>query len=293
MDELVRAPHFEGLFYPSDPQELKQTINHSFSEPNSNKKDKEIVLSGCILPHGAYEYCGKILGSTIRGLHRQLNSARTSKYKDISRILILAPELNPGVEGIKLPQSNIFRSPIGDTWVDTDYCNVLETSSMLYQVDETSHLQEYTIEIVLPFLQEWFPHLPIVPLLVQPETPIQRLPMLLSGLRIAEQESTGRSLVLCISNCHKPAPLDQALILKDTYFQLLRDQTREQLIDTFSTTANDHPFIPYGFFACALGIHMVRLEYGNLHLLSVDNEISPPLDFNKGRIHYHGFTFLH
>jgi len=314
MKDIVRAPHFEGMFYDSDPEGLKIQIgakdyshnnpdqqslypDHLSLEHDDPSTNRTHILGGCIIPHGAYEYCGSVIKSTIHGANSFFNRFSTdhtfNHEKKPTRIIILAPELNPSTEGIKIPLSNWFRSPIGVSKVDREFCEILQSSSMLVQIDETSHLQEYTIEILLPYLQSFFPDLPIVPLLVQSTTPPQRLNTLLSGLLIAEQESSGSSFVIAVTNCHKPAPLPKAIELQKTYLDLLADLPRNRIIDRIEAENSLEMYKPYGFFASALGIYFMSELYGKLDLTWGEGTISPSIDEQNNRIHYQGLTIFH
>ncbi|NCN04374.1 MAG: AmmeMemoRadiSam system protein B [Spirochaetales bacterium] len=192
MANLVRHPHFEDIFYPSNKNELAALIAGRMSEWTTGYETLwSTPPRGLLVPHGGYEYCGELLGGAF---------AQLSGFPSPERVVILSPELSPGAPGIKLPVSSVFVSPLGKSRVDREFCDSLTTSSMSIFLDETPHLQEYTIEYLLPFLHFLYQDIPLVPLLVQHDSTIRIAKTLTSALAIAQQEIGGTSLIVGVSN---------------------------------------------------------------------------------------------
>jgi len=69
-------------------------------------------------------------------------------------------------EGLFLSNSHSFMTPLGDIAVDQKIVEKLESCSPLFEVDDIPHLQEHSVEVLLPFVKYCFPQAAIVPILM-------------------------------------------------------------------------------------------------------------------------------
>lgn len=152
-----RPPAQSGSFYPSDPQELSGRIGdllsrtHTMLEPSVSPD----LVRAVIVPHGPLDRSGPVAASAY-GLLRE----RTLPPEKV----VIAGPLHTFTEyGVVLPTSPAFRIPTGTHPVDRKTIQKLAFYSETLFSDE-AHAFEHAIELQLPFLQELWGQVPIVPL---------------------------------------------------------------------------------------------------------------------------------
>lgn len=149
MKKKIRKPIVNGIFYPDDNAELKQIITSLLSE----KQDKKV--EAITIPHAAYEFIQDHIGDAFSYV----------KDRKIKKILIFAPVHREFNGQIWAPNSDIFRTPIGDIDIDREEIDILEQESPIIQIDDTPHEEEHSIELILPFIKYLYPKAKIIPLL--------------------------------------------------------------------------------------------------------------------------------
>ncbi len=149
--QIVRPPAVAGMFYPSEPAVLTDTVTHLLAntEPRANLPLR--WPKALIVPHAGYIYSGPIAASA----YAQLQGA-----SHIQRVVLIGPAHRVAVHGLVSPGVSALRTPMGDSQVDT------ESLSTLPEVvaNPRAHAHEHSLEVQLPFLQKVVPHAKIVPL---------------------------------------------------------------------------------------------------------------------------------
>ncbi|MBN1523527.1 MAG: AmmeMemoRadiSam system protein B [Spirochaetales bacterium] len=152
MLKKVREPIVEGIFYPSDPEHLKQLIKTLLGE----SKSPALNIRGLIVPHAGYRYAGTIAADAYKAARNII----------VKRVVILAPVHRDETDEIILPESHFFRMPTGMIPVDQDLMDELASCSNRFRKDDIPHLEEHCIEVQLPFIHALFPEADIAPILV-------------------------------------------------------------------------------------------------------------------------------
>jgi len=152
---MVRNPVFAGSFYPSDRTELLTMVNRFLNEGKSFKIPG--VLKALVSPHAGYVYSGPIAGSAYHVLSQVANSFK--------RVLLLGPSHQVPFEGIALPKSTIFKTPLGELNVDVALRDIIENMPGVFELEE-AHAHEHSLEVQLPFIQVTMGNVPILPLVV-------------------------------------------------------------------------------------------------------------------------------
>lgn len=159
----VKQPIAQGVWYPEDPEALKQKVDRLIDE-----SDVQVPEGGCfalVMPHAPYESFGSIAAA----------AAKMIPKNGFDRVVVLAASHFSSFRGCSIPSVQIYRTPLGDVVVDDPVCRLLDRS-MLIDVRSVQyrqslerrqvHEREYTTEVVLPFLQERLKAFTLVPLLV-------------------------------------------------------------------------------------------------------------------------------
>jgi AmmeMemoRadiSam system protein B len=160
LDERVRSPILDGLFYPEDTAGVL-----SYMQNIGLKRGKGGLAKAIIAPHGAWEISGSVAGAAFASA-----GGRTGR-KSPSRVVIMGALHDNREDGIFLSDSHSFQTPLGDIAVDQMASGWLESYSPLFKVNDIPHLREHSIEILLPFVKYCFPHASIVPVLMGKKSP--------------------------------------------------------------------------------------------------------------------------
>ena len=155
LEERVRSPIVEGLFYPEEAAEVLAYM-HSIGL----ERGKGGMARAIIAPHGAWEISGSLAGAAFASAMGRIGVISPS------RVVIMGPIHDNRVDGVFLSNSHSFQTPLGDILVDQDISGELESRSSYFTVNDIPHLQEHSIEVLLPFIKYSFPHASIVPILM-------------------------------------------------------------------------------------------------------------------------------
>lgn len=168
---LTRQAAVAGTFYPHDAAELRSQITELL-EANSREGVPPKVL---IVPHAGYLYSGPVAAAAYSRLRPV--AAR------IERVVLLGPSHRIPLDGIALPESDVFETPLGSVEIDKTACDSLLALDQIC-VSEPAHRMEHSLEVHLPFLQVVLPKFKIVPLVVgsaEPEEVAEAIDCLWGG----------------------------------------------------------------------------------------------------------------
>jgi MEMO1 family protein len=156
---MKRSPAVAGMFYPKNPQELKDMI-HQFV----NRPDKVSLpgLKAIIVPHAGYIYSGPIAGSAYAQIAKNVPEAHR-------KTIILIGPAHFGFTVASVGDYNCLITPLGDLKVNSKIVGELESKGLGF--DEEVHRPEHSLEVQLPFIQAVSPGSDIVPILCGSVTP--------------------------------------------------------------------------------------------------------------------------
>jgi AmmeMemoRadiSam system protein B len=145
-----RAPAVAGVFYPSDPRELNQLIEHSFNEqrfgPGSLPPYKDFRprrIYGIVSPHAAYIYSGAVAA----------NGYYETSFMNFDRVVLIGPNHYGIGTGLATVRSGIWETPLGQVEIDTELASMISEKSRILDFDEIAHSRDHCLEVQLPFLQ--------------------------------------------------------------------------------------------------------------------------------------------
>ena len=148
----VRSPAVAGLFYPSDPRELRAMVAGFLGAVSAGTAPKAIIV-----PHAGYIYSGPVAASA----YARVKSAQGR----IARVVLLGPAHRVGFHGLALPGAVYFMTPLGRVPVDQEAIAKISSLPQV-RVMDAAHAQEHSLEVHLPFLQEVLGEFSLVPLVV-------------------------------------------------------------------------------------------------------------------------------
>ncbi len=151
----IRPAAVSGSFYPADAVVLRDMIASLFSQVKTQALNP--APKALIVPHAGYIYSGL----TAAFAYQQLHSVR----KIINRVVLLGPVHRVAVNGLALPEAEVFSTPLGEVVLDQ---LAIEKISKMPQVlvSAAAHAQEHSLEVQLPFLQTVLDDFQLIPLAV-------------------------------------------------------------------------------------------------------------------------------
>jgi len=157
----VRSPAVAGSFYPSDPEELRGSVDDMLAA--GAVPETEVEVRFLIVPHAGYVYSGPVAATAYRLLQ---GVARSPGMVVIgpSHFVAFPGMATPGVEGLA--------TPLGIVSADTELTATAEAHPVVAP-NQAAHSREHSVEVQLPFLQVVRDQLTVLSLLtgiVEPET---------------------------------------------------------------------------------------------------------------------------
>jgi len=142
----------EDIYYPGNPVTLRKQLQSAFLESATVGMSAAVT----VCPYGAYRYSLRYITDSLK--------ATGPERPDV--VVVLAPSHTESSDEVLMPESDLFATPLGVLRVDTDALNTLRETCRHFVDDEFAHLQNHSIEVLLPALHYYYGAIPIVPLLV-------------------------------------------------------------------------------------------------------------------------------
>ena len=156
----VRTPAVAGMFYPNNARKLHEQIQNLLAQVTTAGPAPKAIIA----PHAGYIYSGPVAASA----YARLRAARDS----IHRVVLLGPSHRVGFRGIAVSQMDAFATPLGN--IPLDHEAIAQLRELPYvSALERVHVQEHSLEVHMPFLQEVLGDFKLVPLVVGDAEPEQ------------------------------------------------------------------------------------------------------------------------
>ncbi len=150
----VRPPAVEGAFYPSDSSELAGMVSGFLEQAEKDGEAGELVA--LIVPHAGYVFSGAVAGEA----YRQIAGRR------YDTVAVVGPSHREAFRGFALSGADEWETPLGKARLDTDARDELMSLQAGFQVRDSAHAREHSIETQVPFLQKTLPEARLLPILM-------------------------------------------------------------------------------------------------------------------------------
>lgn len=164
-----------------------------------------------VSPHAAYDYTGDIMVKTL---------CEATK-RSIDDIVILAPCLRENDDFVYLSESELFKTPLGDSLLNTSLINQLQDCGTRIQKNDIPHLEAHAIEVQLPILQFMYPAARITPILIGSKNQ-QIAEMLAKALATVLHDKGDSTLIIVAMNLTDTLKADMCRQEVDTILSLIK-----------------------------------------------------------------------
>ena len=154
----VRPPAVAGMFYPGEPAQLSAQIAGYLAQvPRVAEDASAPAPKVLVVPHAGYVYSGPVAAFAY---------ARLARWADrFTRVVLLGPTHRVAVNGLAVPQTDAFDTPLGRVPIDRAALSALADLPQIVRSD-AAHASEHSLEVQLPFLQTVLRAFTLVPLAV-------------------------------------------------------------------------------------------------------------------------------
>ncbi|GHU60772.1 MEMO1 family protein [Spirochaetia bacterium] len=226
-----------GLFYPDDTAEMETQLRAFGLESGGGGKAGAAAgsASALIAPHGAWPLSGAVAAAAISAAAGRAKAAGQGsapvwkKGDTVSLVVILGTIHQVEKPGVFFSDSHFFETPLGKLPVDLKISEALHSCSTLFEVNDIPHLQETSVEVLLPLVQFCFPGASIVPILMRGNQP-RLISSLARALRIVLEPIMANTLLVISSNISSHADEQMARINAETCIHLLEENRTDEFI---------------------------------------------------------------
>jgi AmmeMemoRadiSam system protein B len=142
------------MFYPSDRDELRRSIESAFADAVAAPRDSS-PPKALVVPHAGYIYSGAIAASAFGRI--------ASAAAQIQRVVLAGPSHRVYVRGMAVPSVDSFDTPLGTVTIDAELRSAILALPAVV-VDDEPHRHEHSLEVQLPFLQTVLERFTLLPL---------------------------------------------------------------------------------------------------------------------------------
>lgn len=153
---MNRQPCVAGRFYPGEPAALQAELD-TYLDDGGDPRQAQTRLA--MVPHAGYMFSGPLCGRTL------------ARARLADTILMLGPNHTGMGTPMSLWDNGHWEFPGGSTPIETELAQNLLANVDEFQPDTRAHLNEHSLEVVLPFLHRLNPEVRIVPVAVAEQDP--------------------------------------------------------------------------------------------------------------------------
>jgi AmmeMemoRadiSam system protein B/AmmeMemoRadiSam system protein A len=154
--EKVRRPVVAGMFYPSDPHELRRVVQGYIGNVGKAQVDGRIVA--LISPHAGYVYSGQVAAYAYKLVEGM----------DFDDVIVIAPSHRVDFVGASIYAGGGYETPLGIVPIDSELSLRIGQQSKIIDYLPQAHLHEHSLEVQIPFLQNVLKGFRLVPVVMGP-----------------------------------------------------------------------------------------------------------------------------
>ncbi len=153
IQERVRTAVVSGQFYPEEPELLKKQIRQFLT---AAKSVPAADVRALIVPHAGYDYSGQVAAEAYKLV----------EGRKFDSVVIIAFLHRVFLQGVLVDDVAAYETPLGRVPVDRELAREIQMSQPLFRNAMSGRLEEHSLEVQIPFLQETIAGLKIVPIYI-------------------------------------------------------------------------------------------------------------------------------
>lgn len=266
LEVKTRASTVDGIFYPAEARDLRQLVAKLIDQAPGNPGRASAIIT----PHAAYPYSGAVAACAYKA----------AAGRQVELAVLIGPVHREPAEGILLPESRFFQTPLGLVPVHLPSIEALLSCSTGICCNDIPHLEEHCLEVQLPFLQHLHPEAEIVPVLMG-NSEAKNVKLLANALQLTFSPRLESTLFVATSNM---GPLSDRKVEPAAVERLLELMVRRDWQELLAETERG-PIAPCGTGCIAVILALSELLGKSVRVLKRGNSASAaPEDRNV--VHY-------
>ena len=158
----IRPTAVAGMFYPSDPVELRAMVSGYLNSARETPIDKAATTKAIIAPHAGYIYSGPVAAHAYHYVE---------SIKDkIANVVLIGPSHRVPLLGLATSSADYFATPLGNIPVNRALTEQINGLPFISELDQ-AHSMEHSLEVHLPFLQLALNEFSLVPIVAGDASP--------------------------------------------------------------------------------------------------------------------------
>lgn len=136
-----RPPAVSGIFYPSNPSELRKSVEQSFLDRKfgpgtitTSYVNRRIY--GLVSPHAGYAYSGSVAANGFCQISNM----------EYDTVIMTGPNHYGIGSGVATMRETLWKTPMGNVEVNNDFVNRISKDSVI-DVDDFSHSRDHCLEV--------------------------------------------------------------------------------------------------------------------------------------------------
>jgi MEMO1 family protein len=151
--EKRRSNFVSGHFYPAEPKHLRQKVRGFLAAAKSVLSNDVRAL---IVPHAGHDYSGPVAAEAYKLI----------EGRPFESVVVIAFLHRVFAQGVLVDDATAYETPLGRIPVDLRLAGQIRQCHPILQGAVSSRLEEHSLEVQLPFLQETVRGLKIVPIYI-------------------------------------------------------------------------------------------------------------------------------
>ena len=151
----IRPTAVAGMFYPSDPIELREMVSGFLNRARETPIDSTAIPRAIIAPHAGYIYSGPVAAHAYHYVEA---------VKDkIANVVLIGPSHRVPLLGLATSSADYFATPLGNIPINRSLTEEINELPFVSELDQ-AHSMEHSLEVHLPFLQLTLNEFNLVPI---------------------------------------------------------------------------------------------------------------------------------
>lgn len=266
--EEVQRPVVAGMFYPANPDKLKNMVDSFINKAKPEPIEGEIMA--IISPHAGYEYSGWVAGYAFKAV----------KNKKFDTVIIVGLSHRVPFKGLAVIDKDFYQTPLGSVSIDKDITKKLIAYNKDIKYYALAFTEEHSAEVEIPFVQQALPDSKIVVILTG-DFDYETSLLLRNALVDVVKSGNKKVLLVASTDMSHFYPEEKAhSIDKSTIKEMEKFDPESFFTERLSSSGRDSPCGSIG----VLGVMMAARQLGSDKLKVLKYATSADTAFDKSRV---------